>query len=90
MHMDAPFCDVVLVVCTWMRFMMCDMFVLHVDASSLGCLGTWMPRGIQMCCYGLCTWMQMWMHYSLFWFFIYFDEVLCRMEVLHGVIDMPI
>ena len=28
MHMDAPFCDVVLVVRTWMRFMM---------------LGTWMP-----------------------------------------------
>ena len=22
--------------------------------------------------------------------FIYFDEMLCRMEVLHGVIDMPI
>ena len=37
MHMDAPFCDVVLVVCTWMHFMMCDMFVLHMDASSLGC-----------------------------------------------------
>ena len=25
-----------------------------------------------------------------FWVFIYFDEMLCRMEVLHGVIDMPI
>ena len=37
MHMDAPFCDVVLVVRTWMRFMICDMFVLHVDANSLGC-----------------------------------------------------
>ena len=37
MHMDAPFCDVVLVVRTWMRFMMCYMFVLHVDASGLGC-----------------------------------------------------
>ena len=42
MHMDAPFCDVVLVVRTGMRFMMCDMFVLHVDASSLRMVGTWM------------------------------------------------
>ena len=42
MHMDAPFCDVVLVVRTWMRFMMCYMFVLHVDASSLRMVGTWM------------------------------------------------
>ena len=25
-----------------------------------------------------------------FWVFIYIDEMLCRVEVLHGVIDMPI
>ena len=76
MHMDAPFCDVVLVVWTWMRFMMCDMFVLHVDASSLGCLGTWMPLVYFMCFYGLCIWMQMLMQCSLFGFFIYLDEML--------------
>ena len=39
MHMDAPFCDVVLVVRTWMRCMMCYMFVLHVYASSLRMFG---------------------------------------------------
>ena len=45
MHMDAPFCDIVLVVRTWMRFMMFAMFVFHVDASSLGC---W-ARGFPLC-----------------------------------------
>ena len=44
-NMDAPFCDVVVVVRTWMRFMMCYMFGLHVDASSLGC---W-ARGCILC-----------------------------------------
>ena len=37
MHMDALLYDVVSFVRTWMRLMMCCMFVLHVDASSLGC-----------------------------------------------------
>ena len=30
------FGDIVSFVRTWMRFMMCSMFILHVDASSLG------------------------------------------------------
>ena len=32
MHMGAPFCDVVSFVRMWMRFMMCSMLILHVDA----------------------------------------------------------
>ena len=39
------FYDIGLVVRTWMRFMMFDMFVLHMDASSLGCLA----RGCPLC-----------------------------------------
>ena len=35
-YVDAIY-DVSSLVRTWMRFMMFDMFVLHVDASSLGC-----------------------------------------------------
>ena len=31
------FGDIVSFVRTWMRFMMCSMLILHVDASSLGC-----------------------------------------------------
>ena len=61
MHMDAPFCDVVLVVRTWMRFMMCDMFVCmikHVDAP--------MDSNVFLWCYVLCT--QMLMQCSLFGF----------------------
>ena len=50
MHMDAPFCDVVLVVRMWMRLMMCYMFVLHVDASSLRMVGTWMSLVYFMWC----------------------------------------
>ena len=65
MHMDAPLCDVVLVLCTWMRCMMCDMFVLHVDASSLGCWARGCPMDINVV-YGLCSWMQMLMQCSLF------------------------
>ena len=46
MHMDALFVyDVLSFVRTWMRLMMCCMFVFHVDASSLGC---W-ARGCPLC-----------------------------------------
>ena len=31
------FGDIVSFVRTWMRFMMCSMLILHMDASSLGC-----------------------------------------------------
>ena len=53
-------------------------------------LSTWMPLWIQMWFYGF-----MYMDANVdamqsFWVFIYFDEMLCRMEVLYGVIDMPI
>ena len=70
MHMDAAFCDVVLVVRTWMCFMICDMFVLHVDASSLGCWARGCPLDINV---------VLWLMYmdanvdvmQSFWFFLY-------------------
>ena len=68
MHMDAPFCDVVLVVRTWMRFMMCDMFVCmirHVDAPMDTNVVLWfmyMDANVDA--------MQS------FWVFIYLDEML--------------
>ena len=48
---DHVFCDLYIYICTWMhifgyvvsfvrtwmRFMICSMLILHVDASSLGC-----------------------------------------------------
>ena len=44
MHVDAHFFgDIVSFVRTWMRFMMCSMFILHVDASSLGCWARGFP-----------------------------------------------
>ena len=33
---------------TWMRFMICLMLILHMDASSSRVLGTWMPLWMQM------------------------------------------
>ena len=44
MHVDAHFLDnVVSFVRTWMRFMVCSLLMLHMDASSSRLLGTWMP-----------------------------------------------
>ena len=40
------YCDIGLVVRTWMRFMMFDVFVLHMDASSLGCWARGFPLRI--------------------------------------------
>ena len=37
------FVDIVSFVRTWMRFMICLMLILHMDASSSRLLGTWMP-----------------------------------------------
>ena len=43
MHVDAHLFDGVSFVRTWMRFMICLMVILHMDASSSRVLGTWMP-----------------------------------------------
>ena len=54
---DHVFCDLYIYICTWMhifyigvsfvrtwmRFMICLMLILHMDASSSRVLGTWMP-----------------------------------------------
>ena len=48
MHIDAPLCDVVSFVRTWMRLMMCCMFVLHMDASSLGCWARGCPMDLNV------------------------------------------
>ena len=75
MHMDAPFCDVVLVVRTWMHFMMCYMFVLHVDAP---CVFYVMRHDVCMIRH-MDALMVLWFMYmdanvdamQSFWFFIY-------------------
>ena len=40
------FGDIISFVRTWMRFMMFDVFVLHMDASSLGCWARGCPLRI--------------------------------------------
>ena len=51
MHVDAHLVDDgVSFVRTWMRFMICLMLILHMDASSSRLLGTWMPLFDRICC----------------------------------------
>ena len=59
------FYDVLSFVCTWMRLMMCYMFVLHVDASSLGCWARGCPYGCKCGCNAV-----------FLVFYIYMDEML--------------
>ena len=62
------FGDIISFVRTWMRFMMFDVFVLHMDASSLGCWARGCPCVFYVMQYDVC----MIRHVDSLWIFMFY------------------